>query len=183
MALLHSHTKETGRTAPDFTLPCVDGHQYSLSHYQEKKWIAVIFTCNHCPYAIASWDTILDLVQTYPDIWFFCISSNNAALVPADGFDQMKSLSDSSHFPFPYLYDEDQSVAKAYNAQCTPDNYLFKNTWTALELFFHGRFNDNRQDPSLVTKKDFEAHINKLLNNQEPDQKQYPSMGCSIKRK
>lgn len=183
MALLHSHTKEKQWIAPDFSLIWVDGKQYSLENFMDKKWLAVIFTCNHCPYAIASWPVIMKLVVTYPDIWFVCISSNDADHVPVDSYEHMQMLSEDMNFWFPYLYDADQSVAKAYDAQCTPDNYLFKNTGKSFELFFHWRFVDNRQDLSQVTEKNFEDHIQKLLADEAPADIWPTSMGCSIKWK
>lgn len=186
MVLLHSQTKPTSRTAPDFDLLWVDGKHYTLADFANHTWLAVIFTCNHCPYAVASRPIIIDLSDHYPDIAIVCISSNDAAYVPEDSYEKMQALSEVMDFWFPYLYDADQSVAQAYDAQCTPDNYLFKktkNTDTSFELFFHGRFNDNRQDPSRVTHKDFEEHIIKLLAGQKPSEIQPPSMGCSIKWK
>jgi len=183
MVLLHSKTKQSRRQAPDFSLLWVDGKQHGLDAFSDKKWCAVIFTCNHCPYAIASWPLIIQLQKKYPDIGFICINSNDPAYVSEDSYENMQVLSDNMEFAFPYVFDEDQSVAKAYDAQCTPDNYLFKNTGESFELFFHGRFTDNRQDPSKVREKNFEENIIRLLNNQEPSAHRAPSMGCSIKWK
>ncbi len=183
MSLLHSKTKEQKRLAPDFSLLGTDGKNYSLADFSDKKWLAVIFTCNHCPYAVASRPTIIQLAEEYPDIWFVCISSNDVNYVPEDGYEYMQQLSKEKNFSFPYLYDEDQSVAKAYDAQCTPDNYLFKRNGEAFELFFHGRFNDNWQNPQRVTEKNFEENIIKLLAWDAPIDKRAPSMGCSIKWK
>lgn len=183
MALLHSKTKNQQWSAPDFSLLWTDDKQYGLQDFSEKKWLAVIFTCNHCPYAIASRPVIIGLSKAYPEIWFVCINSNDPNYVEEDSYENMQKLSEQMNFWFPYLVDADQSVAKAYDAQCTPDNYLFKNTWDSFELFFHWRFNDNRQDLSQVTEKNFEDNMVKLLNNEQASEVQPPSMGCSIKWK
>lgn len=181
--LLHSHTQTQWRLAPSFSLPWVDGREWSLTDFSDKVWVAVIFICNHCPFAVASWPVMQDLASRFPDIWFIAISSNDAQAYPDDGFPKMKELSNSLWLSFPYLYDEDQSVAKAYDAQCTPDNYLFKNNNWSFELFYHGRFVDNRQDPSAVKERNFEDHIQKLLADQSPAKIRPTSMGCSIKWK
>jgi len=183
MVLLESQIKPQNRIAPDFNVLWVDMKNYTLEDFKDKKWLAIIFTCNHCPYAIASWPIIKTLSDTYTDIWFVAISSNDETYVPEDGYIYMQKLSVELWLEFPYLYDETQEVAKAYDAQCTPDNYLFKNNDWKFELFFHGRFNNSRRDPSKVTERNFEEHISKLLANQQADERQTPSIWCSIKRK
>lgn len=183
MALLESKTKWVGRTAPAFQLLGTDGKKYSLDNFGDSKGLAIIFTCNHCPYAIASWPLIINLQANYPEIDFLCINGNDPDYVPADSYEKMQELATELNLQFPYVFDADQSVAKAYDAQCTPDNYLFKNTGESFELFFQGRFTDNRQNPTQVTEKNFEDHINKLLNNKISDDTRPPSMGCSIKWK
>ncbi len=181
MALLHSKTKAQNRQAPDFDLLWVYGKRYSLEYFREKKWLAVIFTCNHCPYAVASRPEIVSLASKYQDIWFICINSNDTKAYPQDSYENMKHLSDELRFSFPYVIDTDQSVAKAYDAQCTPDNYLFKNTEESFKLFFQGRLNDNRKKPWKATQTDFEDHIISLLAGEKTSKDWVPSMGCSIK--
>ncbi len=183
MALEYSQTRTSWREAPHFSLPWVDGGLHSPSDFSEKKWLAVIFTCNHCPFAVASWPIIVQLQQTYQDIWFIAISSNDVAYVPEDSFEHMWSLAQQLWLNFPYVYDESQEVAEAYDAACTPDNYLFKNVDGKFELFFQWRFNDNWKDPSQATQFDFETHIKKMLTGEQADETWFPSIGCSIKWK
>jgi hypothetical protein len=95
----------------------------------------------------------------------------------------MKKFHQMYGLPFPYLFDADQSVAKAYDAQCTPDIYLFKNIEGIFELFYQGRINDNRKDASLVTEKNLEEHCQRLVDGKTPADVWPPSMGCSIKWK
>lgn len=111
------------------------------------------------------------------------ISSNDPDYEPADSYENMQLLVNKYGIPFPYLFDETQNVAKSYDAQCTPDNYLFKNNNGTFELFYHGRINDNRKDASLVTQHDLADHCERLIREEQPAQTQPPSMGCSIKRK
>lgn len=183
MVLLYSKTQKAWRQAPDFSLLWVDGNRYSLSSFQNKQWLAIIFTCNHCPYAKASRPVIQALCVQYPEIGYICINSNDPNAYPEDDYKHMQSLSINIWLECPYVMDTTQQVATSYDAQCTPDNYLFKRTKTWFSLFFHGRFNDNRQHPEKVTEKNFEEHIIKLINGKPTSNKRSPSIWCSIKRK
>ena len=163
MALVESHTKPADREASDFDLPGVDDERYTLKDFIFNQGLCLIFTCNHCPYAKASWAPLIELSYTYPKIAFVAINSNDAVAYPQDNIEHMKKFHQMYGLPFPYLHDADQSVAKAYDAQCTPDIYLFKNTEGVFELFYHGRINDNRQDSSAVVERNLEEHCQKLI--------------------
>lgn len=183
MVLLESIQKELGRVAPNFDLLGTDDEQYTLKDFIFNQWICVVFTCNHCPYAKASWAPLIELAYKYPSLAFIAINSNDAKEYPEDNFAHMQKTHRMYGLPFVYLHDRTQSVAKAYGAQCTPDIYLFKNTQWEFNLFYQGRINDNRQDPTMVQEKDLERHCEKLIVWEEADASQLPSMWCSIKRK
>lgn len=182
MTLVQSEPLPIGWVAKDFTLKGSEEKEYSLIDFADKKGLLIVFTCNHCPYAMASWPLIIDLYQQFgQDIGFAAINSNDAINYPEDSFEQMKIKKVEWKIPFPYLRDETQEIAQAYQAQCTPDLYLFKNENGAFKLFYHGRVNDNWQNPEQVTEKNLEEAINTLVNDQSPPESQPPSMGCSIK--
>lgn len=183
MALTYSEKLEIGSPPVDFSLKGTDEGVYSLSQLSNKKALLIVFTCNHCPYAKASWPTLIELSKKYPDVQFVAINPNDSDAYPEDSYDGMKKEVDSRQIPFPYLHDEDQSVARSYKAQCTPDPYLYKNDEGTLKLFYHGRINDNWQNPESVSDHSLENAINKVLNNEDPESEQNPSMGCSIKWK
>lgn len=183
MALIESTNKPLGRQAPNFNLLWTDGDMYTLKDFVFKKGICIIFTCNHCPYAKAARAPLIELSYMYSSIAYVAINSNDGDAYPDDNYEQMKKYSMMYGIEFPYLHDTQQSVAHAYDAQCTPDIYLFKNEWGAFKLFYHGRINDNRQDPLAVTQKDLQDHCKLLMDDQPPHDVQYPSIGCSIKWK
>lgn len=186
MALLLSQTKPRGFQAPNFRLKDTEEQFYSPSDFGDKKGLLVVFTCNHCPYAQAAWPLIKELYQKYGnDVGFLGINPNDEVTYPDDSFEEMKQKKRAWAIPFPYLRDDTQEVARAYNAQCTPDPYLFKNDPSArgFKLFYHGRVNDNWQNPDQVKEKNLEDALNRLITNQSPPENQPPSMGCSIKWK
>lgn len=184
MALLYSEKLTTGWQAPDFRLKDTEEKLRSLSQFTDKEGLLVVFTCNHCPYAKAAWPVIIELYHRYKDrISFVAINPNDERQYPEDSFEQMKKKKKDWRIPFPYLQDETQVVAKLYHAQCTPDPYLFKNEAGDFKLFYHGRINDNWQNPTNVKEKNLEEAIEFLLQNQSAPANQPPSMGCSIKWK
>ena len=184
MALLESKDLPIGWNAPDFELKGTDDKKYNIDNFKSKDGLLLVFTCNHCPYAKASWPILVDLYSQYrKNIEFAAINSNDAREYPDDSFEQMKIKADEWGVKFPYLVDDTQKTAKDYFAQCTPDVYLFKNNNNNLELFYHGRINDNWKQPEQVKSNDLSDAIDALINNQESPQNQKPSMGCSIKWK
>lgn len=184
MAVINSEEFQRGWEAPDFVLPDVDGTTYSLSDFDEKDALLLVFTCNHCPYAKAAWPLLVELHQEFgDDVEFAAINSNDSVAYPEDGIDGMRGAIDGYGIEFPYLRDEAQNVAHDYDAQCTPDVYLFRKEEEGFELFYHGRINDNWQDPEAVEERSLEEAIAALLNGAEPPAVQVPSMGCGIKWK
>lgn len=184
MATADNSDTALGWQAPDFTLPGVDGKDYSMADYVDNKGVLVVFSCNHCPYAIAAWPILMKLHQEFGgDVPFIAINSNDASKYPDDSFENMKVKAEEWGLEFPYLYDQSQQVARSYHAQCTPDSFLFSIEDGTPQLFYRGRINDNWQEPDKVTKNDLQDAIQLLLDGKEPPSEQVPAMGCSIKWK
>ena len=184
MVLVQSEPLPIGWKAVDFSLQDTEGQTYSLANFLDKKGLVIIFTCNHCPYAQAAWPVSIEISNQYEgDVGFMAINPNDAENYPEDSFEEMKNKKNEWNITFPYLRDENQEIAKAYKAQCTPDLYLFKNEGGEFKLYYHGRFNDNWQNPDQVTERNLENAIKDLLSDQPPPTNQPPSMGCSIKWK
>ncbi len=168
---------------PYFKLKDPFGREYSVDELFGSKGLVVIFTCNHCPYAQAIWPRSIELYHKVKDkgINFVAINPNAAnPNYPEDSVEKMKEYIEKLKIPFPYLVDETQEVAKKFNAQCTPDIYLYDSN---KKLYYHGRFDDNWKDKDAVKSKDLEREIMHLLEGKEPCQEWYPSIGCSIKWK
>lgn len=173
-----------GTKAPDFTLPdTVSGQTLSLADLQSDKATLIMFICNHCPYVIHVNPEIVRLSQDYQSkgVRFIAISSNDVENYPQDSPEKMSELVKEVGFDFPYLYDETQEVAKAYDAACTPDFYLFDGN---MELVYRGRLDDSRPGSGKpLTGKDLRAAIDVVLEDGKVTDKQYPSGGCNIKWK
>ena len=180
MALLESISITLGTKMPDFNLKDSFENDFSSSDLLGENGLLVAFTCNHCPYAIAIWDRLisLSLVARSKGINTVAINPNINPDYPEDSPEKMSEKVSEWDIPFPYLVDADQSVAKSFNAQCTPDLYLLNSKG---ELAYHGRLDDNWKDPDQVSKRDLEEAINALGENSAISGQQYPSMGCSIK--
>lgn len=199
MALVQSSSMDAGWEAVDFHLPDVEGRDWSLDDFNEYQGLLVVFTCNHCPYAKAAWPLLVELHEEFgEDIGFVAINPNDTSVVPEDGVDGMKKVVSEYEVEFPYLRDESQSTAHDYDAQCTPDVYLFVKSSAHLdgfakargiqsdvgwELFYRGRINDNWQNLDEVTEHSLHEAMTKLMNHEEMDDQWNPSMGCSIKWK
>ena len=172
-----------GWKAPAFTLPGVDGKTYSLDALRGPNGTLVMFICNHCPYVKAVVDRIVcdcDELRAL-GINAVAISSNDAANYPDDSFDNMKRFAAEHHFTFPYLYDESQEVARAYDAACTPDFFGFNDK---LELQYRGRLDESRKKaaPADVRRDLFEA-MKEIAETGQGPREQIASIGCSIKWK
>ncbi|MCE9597999.1 MAG: thioredoxin family protein [Spirochaetia bacterium] len=178
MALVESQLLKPGTELIPFELEDVNG-KAAASAELKSKLLLVVFTCNHCPYAIASWPILIELQNKYGSRGYqtVAINPNNNPNYPDDAFDKMKPFAEKNGITFPYLFDANQSVAKAYGAQCTPDPYLFKDG----KLFYHGRITDNWQKPELVKEHSLEMNILSALDEGPLPEKTIPSMGCSIK--
>lgn len=184
MARTPSNMLPLGTSAPNFTLPdTVSGLVFSLSQLKGKKGTVIMFICNHCPFVKHVNTQIAQLAIDYKSKGIACIaiSSNDAEHYPDDSPHLMKLNALKQGFIFPYLYDETQDVAKAYDAACTPDFYLFNGTLT---LVYRGQLDDSRPGNGLpVTGKDLRNALNNVLENKAVSQHQKPSIGCNIKWK
>jgi peroxiredoxin len=173
-----------GTEAPGFTLPdVVSGRDVSLSDFDEKKAMLVMFICNHCPYVQHVRDELARFGMDYQssDLGIVAISSNDPDQYPDDGPEEMQKEASNNGYSFPYLFDEDQSVAAAYTAMCTPDFFLFDSD---RKLAYRGRLDESRPHTGVpVTGSDLRAAADAVLAGQPVDEKQWPSMGCSIKWK
>lgn len=169
-----------GERAPAFTLKGVDEKYYTLDNFASKQILVVIFSCNHCPYVKAYEDRILAIQQDYADrgVQVVAINSNDATNYPEDSFDQMCARARSKGFPFPYLYDETQQVARAYGAERTPHVFVFDKM---RRLKYKGTIDDNWENPSMVKKHYLREAIDVLLNGQPIPQPETMAVGCSVK--
>jgi peroxiredoxin len=173
-----------GTTAPDFALnDVVSGMKVSLSDFDDKPAMLVMFICNHCPYVQHVRTELARFGRDYQDsgLGVVAISSNDADQYPEDGPDAMRREAESVGYTFPYLFDEDQVVAARYTAMCTPDFFLFDSN---RELVYRGRFDESRPNSGIpVSGKDLRAAVDAVLAGSAVSDEQWPSMGCSIKWK
>ena len=178
---VHTPICDFGWPAPDFRLPGTDGRQYSLAELRGPNGLLLMFICNHCPYVKAVLDRILrdarELIALGVGVAAIC--SNDANDYPEDSFANMQRLARELDFPFPYLHDAEQSVARAYDAVCTPDFFGFNRD---LQLQYRGRLDASGRAPAApdVRRELFEAMRDIAATGRGPAG-QTPSMGCSIK--
>jgi peroxiredoxin len=182
MALAYSNGMSPGTPAPPFSLPGVDGKDYSLASFADAAVLVVVFTCNHCPYARAVEDRLTQLQRDYQSkgVRLCAINPNDAEAYPDDAMPAMVARATEKGFNFPYLRDESQAVARAYDAACTPDIFVFDRQ---RKLVYNGRLDDNWQDDTKVRYQDLRTVLDATLAGTAPDLKSVPSMGCSIKWK
>ncbi|WP_128894074.1 thioredoxin family protein [Longirhabdus pacifica] len=184
MARTPSNMMPLGTKAPDFVLPDVTTNsKKSLGNLAGNNATVVMFICNHCPFVIHVVDEIVRLAEHYMDkgISFIAISSNDVIAYPEDAPDKMKEFAIKNKFPFSYLYDETQEVAKAYDAACTPDFYIFDGE---LDCVYRGQLDDSRPDSGIpVTGKDIREALNLMLEGKPVFKEQKASLGCNIKWK
>jgi peroxiredoxin len=174
---------ELGRAAPQFSLPATDGKTYSLSDVAGKNGTVVVFICNHCPYVRAVADRMVTDAWTLmgEGIGFVAISSNDVSAFPEDLFDRMKAFADRHGFPFPYLYDESQEVARAYGAVCTPDFFGINKDGI---VAYRGRLDEGRRDqPPPGAKRELVDAMRAIADSGKGPAEQIPSVGCSMKWK
>jgi peroxiredoxin len=184
MSAVESTMLELGTEAPDFTLPIVTGGILNFNKYSgNSKGTVVTFICNHCPYVKHINSKLVELANSsiQQGIGFVAISSNDAEKYPDDSPQKMIDVVKKESYPFPYLYDETQEVAKKYKAACTPDFFLFDGN---NKLVYRGQFDGSRPgNGKEITGIDLKNAIETLLNNEEPVKQQIPSIGCNIKWK
>ena len=179
-------TKKTplGFKAPDFRLPdTVSGEKKSLQELKSDKGMVVVFICNHCPYVKHIIDELVNVAEEYmpKGISFAAISSNDVESHPEDHPDKMKEFAIKHRFVFPYLYDESQEVAKAYDAACTPDFNVFDGE---MKCVYRGQFDPSRPgNDEPVTGKDLRSALDTILAGEKVSEDQVPSTGCNIKWK
>ncbi len=184
MVAVHSNMFPLGKLAPDFNLLEVTSGTYqSLNELKSDKATVIMFICNHCPYVK---HVNVELVRLYADyaargVAFIAISSNDVEKYPDDSPEQMKLTAEQTGYQFPYLYDETQEVARAYEAACTPDFYIFDEQ---LGCVYRGQLDDSRpKNDKPVTGKDVRSALDQLLAGQPVNPEQVPSLGCNIKWK
>ena len=184
MAAVETTLIPLGFKAPQFVLPdTISGKMLGLDQLKGSKATVVMFICNHCPYVIHVREELVKMAKEYlpQGISFIAISSNDVASYPDDSPEKMRELGQSMGFPFPYLYDETQDVAKSYFAACTPDFSIFDKD---LLCIYRGQLDDSRpKNDKPVTGKDIRSVLDAVINGREVSSKQIPSIGCSIKWK
>lgn len=173
-----------GQPAHNFELQGIDGKTYGLVDFVDSKALVLIFMCNHCPYVQAIWSRLVALADEFKDkgVQFVGINPNTANKeYSEETLEKMKEYAAEYQMNFPYLEDSDQSVARKYDAQCTPDIYVYAaGEENEKFLAYHGRVDDNWKDENAVTKRELADALNKILAGESVDD-QKPAMGCSIK--
>jgi peroxiredoxin len=184
MSRTPSNMLALGTTAPDFTLiDTADDSYRSLQQLKGKNGTVIMFICNHCPFVVHVNSTLVNIAIQYVKLGinFVAISSNDVENYPQDAPDKMKHHAKTENYPFPYLYDDTQEVAEAYDAACTPDLYLFNAN---LKLVYRGQLDGSRPGNGIpVTGNDLKHALDCLLEGKENKQTQKPSIGCNIKWK
>ncbi len=182
MALVASVHVDAGWQLPDMAVTDVNGKSVPLKDQLGKKGLLVAFTCNHCPYAIAIWPRLVRHAATLKKMAIntIAVNPNIHPDYPADGVTAMMDKIAEWGIDFPYLADETQDAARAFEAQCTPDLYLFDGEG---RLYYHGRVDDYWKDESKVTREELIAAAELLVAGENAPQPQHPTIGCSIKWK
>ena len=186
MGVLMSFTNPTGYKvgdkATDFKLKSVDNKMYSMSDYKDAKGFIVVFTCNHCPFAVKYEDRIIDLAKKYKSKGYIllAINPNDPAAQPDDSFELMQKRAKEKKFTFPYLFDEGQKIYPQYGATKTPHVFLLDKN---LVVKYIGAIDDNVEDAYQVKEKYLENAIAALEKGQEPTPNTTKAIGCSIKVK
>jgi peroxiredoxin len=179
---LATNNLKIGSSAPEFNLSGVDGKKYSLNSFVDKRALLVIFSCNHCPYVQAYENRIKQIQEDYisEGVTVVAINSNEDVNYPDDSFENMKKRATEQKFNFLYLRDDDQSVARAYDATHTPEIFLFDKD---RKLAFHGKIDDNWQEPSKVQNNYLRNALDELLIGKEISVPETFTIGCTIKWK
>jgi len=180
MSLVESKEIPLGEKLPKFILKDPYNKEVEISKEMGESGLLVVITCNHCPYAIAVWNRVKEIANFAKKLGIntVAVNPNIHPNYPEDSPAKMREKIEDEGLEFPYLVDETQEFAKALQAQCTPDIYLFDKD---AKLYYHGRIDDNWQDESKVKKEELKDALMLLFTGKEPPKKQYPSMGCSIK--
>lgn len=184
MAQTESTMLPLGTKSPDFKLIDVVTNEYvSMNDVYGKHGLVVMFICNHCPFVKHVIDEVIRTANDYhvQGFGFVAISSNDVKNYPQDSPEEMAILAEKDYYPFPYLYDETQEVARAYDAACTPDFYVFDEEQ---KLVYRGQLDNSRPGNSIqVTGRDLREALDNLMSNSPQRKDQKPSLGCNIKWK
>lgn len=184
MTLTASTMLPLGTKAPNFILTdATTNKERSLDSLKSEKATVIMFICNHCPFVKHIQGELVKLANDYQKkgIAFIAINSNDVENYPEDSPARMKAMAEKMHYPFPYLFDESQEVARDYDAACTPDFYIFDG---GLKCVYRGQLDDSRPSNSVpVTGKDLRTALDNLLQGKPVSSEQRPSMGCNIKWK
>ncbi len=183
MVLMETPVCNFGEKAIDFRLPGIDGNEWSLTDCMGANGTLVMFICNHCPYVQAIQTRLVDDTLKLIDHGINCVAimSNDPADYPEDSFANMQKIAHEFNYPFPYLFDETQDVARSYGAICTPDFFGYNN---ALELQYRGRLDNSGIKPAAAeSKRELLAAMTLIADTGQGPRTQVPSIGCSIKWK
>lgn len=177
---MHPYTLSLGSKAIDFSLPATDGKTYSLKNFEKAKGLVIFFTCNHCPYVIGSDELTRKTAEKFQakGIEFVAINSNSKNTYSEDSFDHMVKRMKEKKFPWVYLYDESQDVARQYGALCTPHFYVFN---MERKLVYCGRAVDQPRDATKVKTHDLDHALEELVENQPISTPLTNPIGCNIK--
>ena len=181
MALTFTPQAELGSKVFNFALPAVaDEKTYHLADFQNGKPLVIMFICNHCPYVKAIEDRLIQLGHELKaqSVNVVAICSNDPTDNPEDSFENLQKRAREKKYPFSYLHDASQDVARKFGAVCTPDYFVYDGGGT---LAYRGRLDDSWKDASRVQKRELFEAVQLLLKNQKAPEKQTPSMGCNIK--
>ena len=170
-----------GDNIPGFRLKATNGREYSDRDFKDKEILAIVFTCNHCPYAKAYEDRLIQVQKDFMDnVALVAINSNDAVNYPEDDFENMVKRASEKQFPFPYLRDESQGIAGAFDAERTPHVFVFDKNRA---LRYKGRIDDNWEYPDMVSRQEFRQAINAILEGKEVPEQVTQPIGCSVKWK
>lgn len=180
MVSLQTPVCDFGWQAPDFDLLGVDGKRYTLADVRGEKGLLVMFLCNHCPYVKAIRPRLVQDLRELKALGVnaIAIMSNDPTDYPEDGFEHMQAVAKEFDFPFPYVIDPTQAVAKTYGAVCTPDFFGFNGK---LELQYRGRFDESRKETAPDSTRDLFLGMKLVAETGSGPREQIPSIGCSIK--
>ena len=182
MVRMETPVCDFGKPAVDFALPGVDGKTWTLADCRGEKGLLVMFICNHCPYVKSIRERLVRDTRELRDLGInsVAIMANDPSEYPEDSFDNMRRVAEEFGFPFPYLIDETQQVARAYGAVCTPDFFGYN---ADLELQYRGRLDASRKEPVPGARRDLFEAMKQVAETGHGPKEQIPSMGCSIKWK
>lgn len=180
MASISPPVCDFGWQAPDFNLPNIDGNMVNLKNSMGSNGLLVMFICNHCPYVKAILPRLIADVKELQSLGIntVAIMSNDPADYPEDSFENMQKIAQVMAFPFPYLLDETQEIAKTYDAVCTPDFFGFNNNF---ELQYRGRFDESRKETAPNSTRDLFKAMKLVAETGQGPKEQIASIGCSIK--